>query len=264
MLGFNGGLIGKVRNTSLTDSVPGVWTLREQLEGVRAVQWPVGADPFFSSVSLLLKGNGSNGSTTITDSSSSPKTVTAVGNAQISTAQSKFGGASIAVDGTGDYLTVPASSDFELGSGNFTIETWVYFTAVTSNTTILRLASGNGFDGILFGHSSNLVCNVASNSSTWGLLSNQALTGATVLNTWHHVALVRSSNTFRGFVNGSQVFSVTASGSVYQSSAIARIGAANSDGSFAMAGYIDDLRITKGVARYESSFTPSPTSFPAR
>jgi hypothetical protein len=68
-------------------------------------QLRVPVDPVFNNVSLLLHGNGTNGSTTITDNSPTPKTVTAVGNAQISTAQSKFGGASIAFDGTGDYLT---------------------------------------------------------------------------------------------------------------------------------------------------------------
>jgi hypothetical protein len=105
MIGFNGGLIGKDRSTSASQSVPGVWTLREQLKAKRSLLWP-SEDPYYGNVSLLLRGNGTNGSTTIIDSSPSPKTVTAFGNAQISTAQSKFGGSSIAFDGTGDYLDV--------------------------------------------------------------------------------------------------------------------------------------------------------------
>ena len=79
-------------------------------------------DEEFDKVSLLLHGDGTNGSTTIIDSSSSPKAVTAVGDAQISTAQSKFGGASIAFDGAGDWLTTPASNNFAFGIGDFTIE----------------------------------------------------------------------------------------------------------------------------------------------
>jgi hypothetical protein len=71
-------------------------------------------DPYFSNVSLLLHGDGANGSTTIVDSSPSPKTVTAVGNAQISTAQSKFGGSSLAFDGSGDYLTVQVALPLSL------------------------------------------------------------------------------------------------------------------------------------------------------
>jgi hypothetical protein len=83
-------------------------------------------DPNFADVSLLLHGDGANGSTTIIDSSPTPKTVTAFGNAQISTAQSKFGGASIALDGTGDYASTGNSSDLLMGSAVFTIECWFY------------------------------------------------------------------------------------------------------------------------------------------
>ena len=70
---------------------------------------PAGDPFFFSNVSLLLHGDGTNGSTLIKDSSPRMNTVTAVGNAQISTAQSKFGGSSIAFDGTGDSLTTPTT-----------------------------------------------------------------------------------------------------------------------------------------------------------
>ena len=220
-------------------------------------------DPDFANVSLLLHGDGANGSTTIIDSSPSPKTVTAVGNAQISTAQSKFGGASIAFDGTGDSAETGISNDFAFGSGDFTIECWVWFNSITSTTTIMRLDSGSGFNGILFGHSTNLGCYVTSAGTSWDILSNQPLTGATALNTWHHVALTRSGNTFRGFVNGSQTFSVTSSLAIYQPNPMARIGAANPNGAIAMNGYIDDLRITKGVARYTSNFTPPTAQLPS-
>jgi hypothetical protein len=84
-------------------------------------------DPYRSQVSLLLHGDGTNGSTTIVDSSPSPKTVTAVGDAQISTAQSKFGGASIAFDGNGDYLDASSSNQYAIGTEDFTVEGWVYF-----------------------------------------------------------------------------------------------------------------------------------------
>ena len=80
------------------------------------------SDPYFSSTKLLLNGNGTNGSTTFTDSSNSSYTVTANGNAQISTAQSKFGSASMYFDGTGDYLTVSnATASDVFGSGDFTM-----------------------------------------------------------------------------------------------------------------------------------------------
>ena len=92
-------------------------------------------DPNIASVSLLLSGNGINGSTSIIDSSPSPKTVTAFGNAQISTAQSKFGGASIAFDGVSDYLTVASSAGLTFGTGDFTIELWLYVISYTNAIT---------------------------------------------------------------------------------------------------------------------------------
>jgi len=84
-------------------------------------------DPDFASVVLLLHCNGSNGGTTFTDNSSYGRAMTANGNAQTSTAQSKFNGSSGLFDGAGDYLTASASSDFTFGTGDYTIESWVYF-----------------------------------------------------------------------------------------------------------------------------------------
>jgi hypothetical protein len=94
-------------------------------------------DPQFGSVSLLLHGDGANGSTTITDSSRLTNTVTAVGDAQISTAQSKFGGASIAFDGSGDYLTISSSSALSIGSGDYTVEFWIRWTALPETQGML-------------------------------------------------------------------------------------------------------------------------------
>ena len=93
-------------------------------------------DEEFGNVSLLLHGDGTNGSTTIVDSSSSTKAVTAFGDAQISTAQSKFGGASIAFDGNGDYLTIPPSAKFEFGTDPFTVEFWIYPTTSTAGRAV--------------------------------------------------------------------------------------------------------------------------------
>jgi hypothetical protein len=84
------------------------------------------SDPYLSNVSLLLKMDGANNSTTFTDSSLTPKAVFANGNAKISTAQSKFGGSSALLDGTGDYLSLAHNSGFSIESSDFTLEAWVY------------------------------------------------------------------------------------------------------------------------------------------
>src|SRR5690606_34123168 len=87
----------------------------------RIATGPSSTDPYWSSVSSLLHFNGSNGSTTFTDE----KGVgwTASGDAEISTAQSKFGGSSLSLDGTGDWLDA-SNAGFTFGTGDFTIEAW--------------------------------------------------------------------------------------------------------------------------------------------
>jgi hypothetical protein len=215
-------------------------------------------DPDFANVSLLLHGDGTNGSITITDSSPTPKTVTAVGNAQISTTQSKFGGASIAFDGTGDYLTVAeASSSFTFATDNFTIELWLYPSNLNSLTIILDWRNAIGPQGdrpTIYRNGSNLVF----------FAGSDLITGASALTNqvFQHIALTKSSGSTRLFVNGTQVGSTYSDSKNYiapQSGSIYIGGLLNA---FSTAGYIDDLRITKGVARYTSNFTPPAAQFP--
>ena len=144
MLGFNGGLMG-VQRTPTQGIASGLWFQNEQSVAKRANVWPFSqsADPYFSNVSLLLHMDGSNGSTTFTDNSSNGFTVTANGNAQISTAQSKWNGASGYFDGAGDFLTVPVNSAFELGTGDFDVELWARFDSVNSLTPSARRSQGN-------------------------------------------------------------------------------------------------------------------------
>jgi len=212
-------------------------------------------DPDFANVSLLLHGDGTNGSTTIIDSSPSPKTVTAVGDAQISTAQSKFGGASLAFDGSGDYLTIPPSVNMSLGTADFTIELWARFNTATSNG-LFQLSSGY-LNSQVRGPAAG-----GTNGGFWGiyhgtsfLQSNQVPS----VNTWHHVAYVRSSGITKLYVDGVQLISV--SDSTNYADQYFTIGGWYSNINL-LNGYIDDFRITKGVARYVSNFTPPTAPFP--
>jgi len=226
-------------------------------------------DEEFDKVSLLLHGDGTNGSTTIVDSSSSPKAVTAVGDAQISTAQSKFGGSSLAFDGTGDYLTSAANSAFDLGSGDYTIELWVRLISASNYGGIV----GKGQIGVVNSTAYSLEFDNTSNAISLWIGNNTppsfgsyVVTGTTNIRTsavWTHLAVSRSGNNTRLFVNGTQ------EGSTYTTAYT--IAAGNplwiGGGFYApttnnINGYIDDLRITKGVARYTSSFTPPTAPFP--
>jgi hypothetical protein len=221
-------------------------------------------DPSFASVSLLLHGNGTNGSTTITDNSPSPKVVTAIGNAQISTAQNKFGGASIAFDGTGDALTVPDNAVFDFGSANFTIEGWIYQTTPTTGLRLLyvkRTIPTPGISSVAVAvNGGNLTAWATSSTASWDIVNGVAF-GAVTTNTWIHFAVVRNGTAFTGYLGGVGTSLGTSSATIINTASSVSIGG-DVDGSSCFAGYIDELRITKGVARYTSNFSVPPAPFP--
>jgi hypothetical protein len=214
-------------------------------------------DPSFSSVSLLLHMNGSNGSTTFSDSSSNGITVTANANAVISTAQSKFGGASALFDGTGDFLSISSNTLFTL-DGDFTIEFWAYVNTLKQSGILSNGASS------LSGSAAVIVLDHATHNDKFGIWNAPAsssvlcTTGTVTTGQWYHVAFVRSGSTLTPNLNGTASTSATTSSTFTFSSNGMRIGRYWS-GDFA--GYLDDLRITKGVARTIS--TPT-AAFPDR
>lgn len=232
--------------------------LTESVRLVLAKGQPVPNDPSFAFNSLLLHGNGTNGSTTITDSSGSPKTVTAVGNAQISTAQSKFGGASIAFDGNGDTLQVPKLG---LINTDFTIEAWVRFSGTGSSQILVTTYNTPAFQVGTF---------IFSRTSTNAIIFQNAFgvgvtSSALTVGLWYHVAAVyrHSSTTAQLFIDG--VSQGTGSYSLTVEAPNLHIGGSSGDnniGALWFNGYIDDLRITKGVARYTANFTPPTAPFP--
>jgi hypothetical protein len=188
-----------------------------------------------------------------------------VGNAQISTAQSQFGGGSMYFDGNGDYLTQPSSQNFNFGTENFTMEGWFYQTGLSSSYPAIvsnPLGWGNaGAWGVLSSHVSSGVRKLqfyCYNADA----SNPLLLGTTTLsdNTWYYFALTRSGTTFRLFLNGTVEATATFGGSVTSVSSGLVVGINQT--AYPFQGYIDDLRITKGYARYTSNFTPATSAFP--
>lgn len=219
-------------------------------------------DADYSSVSLLLHCDGSNGSTTFSDNSPSPKTVTANGNAQVSTAQSKWGGASALFDGANDNLTVPNNAGFDFGSGDFTIECWFRLSAASSDQALLEYRASSAARGwVFYVNSSNfptLLCG-DSNTASWEVFLNSSTTVSA--DTWYHFAATRSGSTFRIFLDGTQVGSSTWAGTIDAGAATLYVGE-GVGGSLDFNGYIDDIRITKGVARYTSGFSSPTEAFP--
>ena len=225
-------------------------------------------DLHFPKVKLLLPFDGTNGATSTTDSSNTGNTITFNGNAQISTTQSKFGSSSAYFDGTGDYIDLGGSSLRSVcDSGDFAIELWFYQDSRSSWTSLItNYGTGNGGWAVYINNDSpNQVYWWHYNGSGWVYLNYSQGTRTTItLDTWHHLAITRSGNTWRLFLNGIQEDTITDSNNITASNGAVhnglRLGTINAGLDYPLHGYIDDVRITNGDARYTSNFTPPTTA----
>ena len=220
-----------------------------------------GEDPYWNNVVALLHCDGTNGSTTFTDQKG--HTFTATGNAQISTAQFKYGAASGLWDGTGDLVSSADHADWAMGSGDFTIECWVRPASTAAQGSIAHKRASNGVYGpfgIYMDAGGKAGFLISVNGSTWGV-NILTGTGIFVAGTWAHVALCRSGNNYYTFVNGASTGTASLAGTLYANTAPLCIGA-NGDASVSFNGNIDEVRITKGAARYTAAFTPPAAAFP--
>lgn len=184
-----------------------------------------------------------------------------VGNAQISTSVKKYGTGSIAFDGSGDRILVPGNQNLRLGSGNFTIEMWLYVNA-TSDMQIINTADSANYSYAIYKAGTNLGFYLSSNGTSWNLVSGNTF-GTVNTGTWYHVALVRNGSTVTPYLNGVAGTSATVTAALADF-AVLGIGDStqSTPGASALNGYIDDLRITKGYARYTANFTPPTAAFP--
>jgi len=187
-----------------------------------------------------------------------------VGNAQISTSVVKYGTGSLAFDGTGDYLYRPNSDLFAFGTGDFTVEFWMYANSTATDKTLMGTASGYTTGGWQVGFN---IDGQQANGIEFLIEASPhvyVFSGALSTATWYHVAATRSGTTLRLFINGTQVSSTTSSNNISDSAgnALAVGRTIEGIGSRDYNGYIDDLRITKGYARYTSNFTPPTAAFP--
>lgn len=239
----------------------GVWTRCEsvhtRVSGSWKEAWRGGNDSY---TKLLLHCDGSNGSTTITDSSSGGKTVTCVDNAALSTAQYKFGTASLYFDGTLDCVTLTDSDDWCLSDTDFTIDFWLRlpslpsaYKAVFSN----RENSGSYRYGFVFWILNTnkphfAFYDTASSSYTCG--GGDALSA----NTWYHFAVERYNNTLTMYKDGvaePTTGNLTGKTNINLSTKLA-IGRDGEYLDYNLYGYVDEFRWTKGVARFRGAFTP--------
>lgn len=214
--------------------------------------------------SVLLHFDGSDGSTTITDSSAGAKTITRVGSGTIKTAQSKFGGSSMYFNGTTDCLQLPVHSDFAFEDMDFCIESWVYCTGSLFYITCCMDNSGmNASKSVTFYvATTGFGINLQSGSNEYRLESNATADGV-VNSQWHHVACCRNKNKIYFFNNGiKKGETVIPDGLVLNTSTYPfTIGRQGSTTFGYSAGYIDEFRITKGSCVYTENFTPPTAPF---
>ena len=206
-------------------------------------------DPYWSNVVLLLHGD------TLTDSSPTPLTFTNSG-VTVDTSTKKFGTGSLYLNGS-SYAPLPSSADVAFGTGAFTIEFWCRRPSWASDAVPLSkwTAGGTGFLMVLANGAFSIYLSTFTPISFYW--------SAPAADTWVHLAMTRdASGNLRAFLNGTQIGSTVVNNASVNANYSPLCVGANEDGTAKLTGYIDDLRITKGVARYTANFTPPSAQFP--
>lgn len=209
------------------------------------------ADPHWSSVSLLLSFDGTNGSTTITDDSSNANTISVFGTAAITTADKQYGTGSLNINNSaGAYVQTPASALFQFGTGNFTVEFWA------------NPASNQGNQGLFTfgGTATGLFLAIFNGNWMLGTAGSGGTNMGAAATGWQHVAITRSGTSLRLFIGGVQKGS-TLTNSTNLSDNQLKIGYYYNT-SYPFNGKQDEFRVTKGVARYTAGFTAPGAAFP--
>ena len=212
---------------------------------------------------LLLHCDGADGSTTFIDSATG-KTVTAVGTAQLDTAQSVFGGASLLCDGNSDYLSIPDSDDWDFGAGNFTIDFRVRFNDFSTNQGFFSQWVDDNNCVFSYMHSNG---NLQFYSISGGVYtSGYYFAMGPSTNTWYHLGIVRNGTNFYIFKDG--VFQALTVGTAIGTNTLPNLAIALTVGytrGAALTGYlngwIDEFRVSKGIARWTANFTPPTKAY---
>ena len=196
-----------------------------------------------------------------------------VGNAQVATSPVKYGSGSMYFDGANDYLLSPPGPNYNLGNGDFTIELWAYDISRSSSGTVWLCKWGNAAS---VGRSYILGYITSSSTLTFDMSSDGTSTTASLSTTtsgirtgvWNHIAVSRNGNLFRLFLNGNIVATLVNSITLYTQTTLPFCIATNYEdkqsslSTWDVNGFIDDLRITKGVCRYTANFTPPQQALP--
>ena len=224
----------------------------------------------WDSVSLQANFDGPDAATTYTSEDNGFRAATFIGDAQLDTAQFKFGTASLLCDGTGDYITFPSSVDWDFGGDDFTVECWVRHNASTGTQCYTSLYNSEGVNerSWIFRWDSAVSGRLQFTWSTDGI--NTTILSSTTawiptVGVWYHVAVCRSGNTLYMYADGVQIYNAAFSITLFPTTEPLWVGSAHgvAGATNLLNGWIDDVRITKGVGRYTTAFTPPVAAHPA-
>ena len=223
---------------------------------------PGGIDAY---TKLMLHCDGTNNGTTFTDSSSeggnTAHTVTANADVHTDTADKKFGTASAQFDGTGDFLSVPDSADWDLlgSSDSYTIDFWCNFTTQSSDRQMVeQYEDANNRWSLVCNSTTGFVFKAYQNGST--IVETPTMGTAVPSGTWMHIALVKNGNIYTIYKDGVATAATVDDSSTDTYSGSLRIGGYGGSSNW-FHGYIDELRLSKGVARWTANFTPPSTAY---
>lgn len=208
---------------------------------------PTAGDNYFSSVALLLHMEGT---TSTVDTSATPKTVTLNPGATLDAGGAAFGAKGLKPSSGG--ISVPSHADFNIGTGAFTFECWFYVLSWSPSLASLFNIGSFG-NGALFRVQQNTV-------ELWinGTVMN--ITASISSGAWHHIAWARSGGVVSVYLDGVSIGSSSFAGSIPSGNLLVGVSAHN--GGEYINGFIDELRLTNGVARYAAGFTPPVAPFP--
>lgn len=254
-----------------TGQGPGAGGAGQTITEIASDRAGVVLDPLFDNVSLLLQATGSIGETSFADSGPKGKIITNHNSVAITDTDSIFGGKSFQFNGINQLFSIPQDGDFVFAAGeDYTIEFWV---KATGGRSCLGIGDYVGSSGVLwmydFANNINASAQFSPNSSSGRLWIASAVVKN---NVWFHYALVNDGNTRKLFYNGILQSSITntSGGPALNSNNFVYIGAGSFPAAttnslpnpgFHIQGFMDQIRITKGVARYTVNFTPPTEPF---
>ena len=201
---------------------------------------------------FLVHSDTTNGSTTFVDSSATGHTVVTNGDPSHSTAQAKFGSTSIHCDDTADGLGAAAHADFNLGTNDWTLDFWWYPTSIESENYFLHTTAGHSMLCLYYPSSGGFKI-IHSNPSPWQT-SVAGGAGTLSANRWYHIAFVRANHYHTIYVDGAIVAGPTEDTAALTNTTTTLVANSYMAGNFT--GYVDEYRLSVGIARWTDSFVP--------